>query len=182
MLSNVTDGLNDGVDATGSRRSRTALCPLTVAAAMPEDRIRRFADAEFFWDRHANPASGWSRVPTGPLLLYAVYARNWRLLAAVVAFVVVNPILFPEREPADPAEEGWMTRGVRGEQLWLRGTDAGRANLLNVAAVPVFCYAVYAAVRRKPRATAVATAASMALKLAFVNEMAKLYERESSPE
>ncbi|MFC4450873.1 DUF6653 family protein [Halorussus aquaticus] len=137
---------------------------------------RRLAEADF-WDRHANPASGWSRVPTGPLLVYAIYARNWRLLAATVAFVAVNPVLFPEPDP--DADEGWMTKGVRGERLWVRGADAGRANLLNVANAPVFLYALYSAVRRRPGRTGLFTALTMALKLAFVDRMAKLYERES---
>lgn len=142
---------------------------------------RRFADSEFFWGRHANPASGWSRVPTGPLLLYALYRRNWKLLAGTVLFVAVNPILFPADESEeDDGLEGWMTKGVRGEQLWLQGTDAGRANWLNVLNVPVFLYALYSAYRQHPRATFLATAATMALKLLFVNEMAKLYERDQS--
>lgn len=136
---------------------------------------RRLADAGF-WERHENPASGWSRVPTGPLLVYAIYARNWRLLGATVLFVAVNPVLFPAPGPED--KEGWMTKGVRGERLWLQGADAGRANLLNVANVPVFLLALYAAVRRRPARTAVLTALSMALKLAFVSRMVALYERE----
>ncbi|NHN60297.1 MULTISPECIES: DUF6653 family protein [Halorussus] len=137
---------------------------------------RRLAEADF-WDRHENPASGWTRVPTGPLLVYALYARNWKLLAATVAFVVVNPVLFPEPDPE--SDEGWMTRGVRGERLWVEGADAGRANLLNVVNAPVFLYALYSAVRRKPGRTAVFTALTMSLKLAFVNEMARLYDRET---
>lgn len=152
-----------------------ALCRPGVAARVPDSLARRFADA--FWDRHANPASGWSRVPTGPLLVYAIYARNWRLLAAVVAFVAVNPVLFPAPDSVD--EEAWMTRGVRGEQLWLGGADAGRATLLNAVNVPTFLLALWAAVRRKPRLTAAATALSMALKLAFVDRMARLYDRET---
>lgn len=143
---------------------------------------RRFADSEFFWGRHSNPASGWSRVPTGPLFLYALYRRNWKLLVGTILFVVVNPILFPEKESETGEREtdGWMARGVRGEQRWLQGADAGRANWLNVANVPVFCYALYATYRQKPRATVVATVAMMALKLLFVNEMAKLYDREQA--
>lgn len=118
-------------------------------------------------------------MPAGPLLLYALYRRDWRLLAATVLFVVVNPVLFPATErTGDTSAEGWMAKGVRGEQLWLQGADAGRANWLIVLNVPVFCYALYAASRRKPRATVLATATAMALKLLFVNEMAKLYERE----
>ncbi|UPW01453.1 hypothetical protein M0R88_04950 [Halorussus gelatinilyticus] len=138
---------------------------------------RRLADADF-WERHEHPASGWSRVPTGPLLRYAVYARNWRLFAATVAFVAVNPVLFPE--PGPGADDSWMTRGVCGERLWVQGADAGRAGLLNAVNVPVFCWAVYAAIRRRPARTALFTALSMALKLAFVNEMAKLYDREGA--
>jgi len=140
---------------------------------------RRLADADF-WERHENPASGWSRVPTGPLLLYAIYARNWKLLGATVAFVAVNPVLFPE--PGPEADDSWMTRGVRGERLWVQGADAGRAGLLNAVNVPVFCWAVYAAIRRRPAQTAAFTALSMALKLAFVGEMAKLYDREVAGE
>ncbi|UPV75390.1 hypothetical protein M0R89_04815 [Halorussus limi] len=140
---------------------------------------RRLADADF-WERHENPASGWSRVPTGPLLLYAVYARNWRLLGATAAFVALNPVLFPE--PGPEADASWMTRGVRGERLWVQGADAGRAGLLNAVNVPVFLWAVYAAVRRRPAQTAVFTALTMALKLAFVDRMAKLYDREAGRE
>lgn len=158
------------------------LCSRVVPIRVLSTLKRRFANSEVFWNRHANPASGWSRVPTGPLLLYAIYARNWRLFAAVVGFVVVNPILFPECDAAEFGEEGWMTKGVRGEQRWLGGADAGRANLLNVVNVPVFSVALWAAVRRKPRTAAVATTLTMALKLAFVNEMAKLYDRETAAE
>ncbi|WP_135853574.1 DUF6653 family protein [Halorussus salinus] len=140
---------------------------------------RRLADAEF-WERHENPASGWTRLPTAPLLMYAIYARNWRLLAATVAFVVVNPILFPK--PGPEADDSWMTRGVRGERLWVQGADAGRANLLNVASAPAFLWAIYAAIRRRPARTAFFTALSMALKLAFVNEMVKLYDRAVASE
>lgn len=146
---------------------------------------RRLADSDVFWDRHANPASGWSRVPTGPLLIYALYARNWTLLATTLAFVVVNPVLFPALDDdaaRAAAEKHWITRGVRGEQLWLQGADAGRANWLNRLNVPVSLYALRAAIRRQPRRTAVATALLMTLKLAFVNEMAELYENERARE
>ena len=29
------------------------------------------------WQRHANPWSVWTRVPIGPLLVLAIYARLW---------------------------------------------------------------------------------------------------------
>jgi hypothetical protein len=48
-----------------------------------------------------------------------------------------------------------------------------------VVNVPVFLLALYSAVRRKPAATALLTALSMALKLTFVNQMVALYDREA---
>jgi hypothetical protein len=140
---------------------------------------RRLADGDF-WERHESPASGWSRVPAGPLLVYAIYARNRRLLAATLVSTVVNPVLFPA--PGPEADESWMTRGVRCERLWLEGADVGRTNWLNVVNVPVFLAALYSVFRQQPARTAAFTGLSMALKLAFVNEMAKLYEREGSSE
>lgn len=58
----------------------------------------------------------------------------------------------------------------------------GAANLRNVVTVPVFFVALRAAVRRRPRTTAFATVLTMAPKLAFVNERAKLYDREAAAE
>lgn len=86
---------------------------------------RRIADAfrmdEAAWARHANPWSGWTRVPCLPLLALAVWSRAWigwwALLpvAAALAWIWVNPRVFPPPRRHD----GWMTRGVLGERLWL---------------------------------------------------------------
>jgi hypothetical protein len=43
-----------------------------------------------------------------PLLVLSVYRRDGRPVAGTVAFVVVNPALFPP--PAD--DDAWMTRVV----------------------------------------------------------------------
>ena len=74
------------------------------------------------WRRHANPWSGWSRMLTTlPLLGLAIWSRVWlgwwALLpvAVAVAWIWVNPRAFPE-----PARfDGWMTRGVMGERIFL---------------------------------------------------------------
>ena len=128
----------------------------------------------YFWARHANPKSGWSRIVSLPLLMACIYHRNWRGLALTVAFVVLNPVLF---SPPDD-DSAWMTKVVYGERLWTQGERAylkypGVLNVLNgVASV----YAVYAALRQRPTETALATALSMAGKFWFVAEMVHLYE------
>ncbi len=86
---------------------------------------RRIAAAfrmdEATWARHANPWSGWTRVPTLPLLALAAWSRVWigwwalLSVAAVMAWVWANPRIFPPPDRWD----GWMTRGVLGERLWL---------------------------------------------------------------
>lgn len=74
------------------------------------------------WARHANPWSGWTRVATLPLLAVAIWSREWIGWWALVAVTAValwtwlNPRLFPP--PA--SHDAWMTRGVLGEQVWLK--------------------------------------------------------------
>jgi hypothetical protein len=130
-----------------------------------------------FWDRHANPKSGWSRVALGPLLVYAFYRRDRRLLAAVAVAAVVNPVAFPP-PPADT--DDWMTRAVRAEQWWLdEGNGAfglGWPNVLNALNVPAFGYTLYAAARRRPVGAAVGVAVSMALKFGWIELVARRYD------
>lgn len=134
-----------------------------VAAAITAPLRDRLIDA--FWARHSNPKSGATRVLTTPALVYAVYRRRPRLLLAVVLFTAVNPVLFPPLERTD----SWFSRAVLAERAWLaagNGTvGASCPNLLNALNVPTFLSALYAARERRPVVTALATAASMALKL-----------------
>lgn len=129
--------------------------------------------ADVFWARHANPWSGWSRVAVSPVLVYAVYRRNWRLLAAALAFTVVNPVLFPRPERTD----NWMSRGVLAEREWIEAGEGTMGptypNVLNRLAVPAWLFALYAAARRRPVATVVGTAAAMALKLWWVDAIVR---------
>jgi len=139
------------------------------------DLRERLEDA--FWARHANPKSGWSRTLTGPLLLLALYRRSWRLLGFAVAFTVLNPILFGR---PDPDAESWMKRAVEAERWWLDQGNApmslGWPNVLNVANVPTFCYALLAAYRRQPVRATVALAASMGLKFGWIELIARQYD------
>ncbi|WP_254832971.1 DUF6653 family protein [Haloglomus salinum] len=137
------------------------------------------------WARHENPWSGWTRVPAGPALLLAVHLRSKRLLAVVLGWVVVNPFLF---SPPDPETESWMTRGVRAERWWLgegRGTlGLDWPNVVNLAGALAYVVGLVAALRRRPRATAVATLLASGLKLAWIAVIARRYDQrdESSNE
>ena len=72
------------------------------------------------WMRHANPWSVWTRFAVLPLLILAVWSRDWIgwwSLAAVVAVLVsmmVNPMLFGEPR----STRNWASKGVFGEHIW----------------------------------------------------------------
>ena len=128
----------------------------------------------YFWARHANPKSGWSRVASMPLLMACLYRRNWRGVALTLGFVVVNPFLFSPPED----DSAWMTRVVSGERLWTQ-QEHGRLSypeVLNLCNGVAAAYAVYAALEQRPAETALATALSMALKFWFVAELVHLYD------
>lgn len=73
------------------------------------------------WERHANPASGWSRVPVLPLLALAIWSRTWiewwsvLPIALTVIWIWFNPRVFPVPASTDY----WMSKGVLGERVWL---------------------------------------------------------------
>lgn len=132
---------------------------------------------ELFWARHSNPKSGWSRVPTGPVLVYAVYRRDPRLLAAALVWTVVNPVLFAPPE----TDDAWMTRGVMAERWWVREEGRGTLglsspNVYNTVAAGAFLYAVFAAWRRRPAGTAVATILGSGLKLWWIGVLVRRYD------
>ena len=130
--------------------------------------------ADVFWARHANPWSSGTRILATPVLVYAIYRRNRRLLAATLAFVAVNPVLFPRPARTDR----WLSRIVLAERVWIdedNGTmGLDYPNVLNLLNVPASLLAVYAAVRRRPAATVLATATAMVLKLWWVDAIVRL--------
>ncbi|GAA4865214.1 DUF6653 family protein [Actinomycetospora straminea] len=71
------------------------------------------------WLRHANPWSVWTRFAVLPLLAIAAWSRVWigwwALVAAlvVVAFTVVNPLLFPPPR----STRNWASKAVLGERV-----------------------------------------------------------------
>ncbi|ODR82507.1 hypothetical protein BG842_21350 [Haladaptatus sp. W1] len=126
------------------------------------------------WERHANPRSGWSRVLSFPVLMYAIYARRPRLVLGALGFIAVNPVLFSPPEDAD----AWMTRVVLGERMYYRHKDGRRAvDLLNYINGPITACAVHSAYRRRPLRTVFFTGLSMATKFLFVAYVAAYYDR-----
>ncbi|TQQ80183.1 DUF6653 family protein [Halonotius roseus] len=128
-----------------------------------------------FWERHANPKSGWSRLLITPALLAAIYHRNPRLAAAAIGYAVVNPVLFSPPEDTD----AWMSRVVLAERWWTQEHSVislGYPNVLNVCNLGVTAYAVAAAAWKQPVRTAVAGVASMLLKLWYVAALVRRYD------
>ncbi|KAA9398188.1 hypothetical protein Har1130_04985 [Haloarcula sp. CBA1130] len=136
---------------------------------------------DWFWARHSNPKSGWSRVPTGAVIVYAVYQRRWRLLTASLLWTVINPILFA---PPD-TEDAWMTRAVLAERWWLRQQENGtmgldRPNAYNTGGALASVVALYAAWRRRPAIATAGTLAMVGLKLWWLREIVQRYDASGS--
>jgi hypothetical protein len=129
------------------------------------------------WRRHSNPASGWTRVPMGAVIVYALYRRNWRLLLAALAWTVLNPIVFsPPR-----SEDAWMTRAVLAERWWVREQDRGTLgirypNVCNTVSAVGFLGALFGAWRQRPAIAAVGTLVGSASKLWWIHELVRRYD------
>lgn len=134
-----------------------------------------------YWNRQANPNSGLTRLGTGPLLMYALYRRSWRLAGATLVFSLLNPLLFSERtEDSD----SWFTRASRASEAEIGdGVPVFSGEwpaVLNVLNLPVFLYALYAALEQRPVGTATATALFVGLKLWYLNELVMDYDRKET--
>lgn len=137
---------------------------------------------EVFWSRHANPKSGWTRVPTGPLLIYAIYRRDWRLFLAGMVWAAINPLLFGPPE----TDDAWMTRGVLAERWWVRDERNGTIglsypNVCNTISGLAFLYAFVAAWRRRPAGTALATVVASGLKLWWIGVLVRRFDSATDP-
>jgi hypothetical protein len=126
------------------------------------------------WRRHANPWSGWSRAATTPVLVYALYRRDWRLVTASLVWLIANPAAFPPPETAD----AWMTRGVLAERAWLQAGNGtigtSWPNVLNLLNVPATLYVGWATLRRRPVHAVVSTTLLIGLKLLWMREIIDL--------
>ncbi|WP_224336808.1 DUF6653 family protein [Haloprofundus halobius] len=142
--------------------------PAVVDSSNIDQRSLRARLQDKFWRRHSNPWSAGTRFTITPVLMYAIYHRKWRLLAAAVAFTIVNPVLFSEPERTD----NWLSEVVLAEETWLdegNGTmDFSYPNVLNVVNAVSGILALVSAIRRKPVGTVVGTAGILVFKTWWV--------------
>jgi hypothetical protein len=143
---------------------------------MVPDLPERLVDSA--WARHSNPKSGWTRVPSGAVVVYAIYDRNWRLLGAALVWTALNPFLFSP----PGTEDAWMTRAVLAERWWIeeegnRTVGLGYPNACNTAGALGFLYALYAAWRRSPTGAALGVVASVGLKLWWLRVLVDHYDQ-----
>lgn len=156
---------------------------------MTADTANRLAGAlgmdEAAWTRHANPWSGWTRMPVLPLLALTLWSRVWigwwclLPLAALVVWTRVNPRAFPP--PRSTAS--WMSRAVLGERAWLNagsvpipGHHARAARRLSAAALFGLLPLVHGLLALNPWATALGVGWVLCAKLWFLDRMTWLWQ------
>jgi hypothetical protein len=78
------------------------------------------------WMRHANPTSVWTRFLALPLLVVALWSRDWigwlSLIPIVLSLVwmAINPVFFAKPR----STRNWASKGVLGERVWAEGDKA----------------------------------------------------------
>lgn len=123
--------------------------------------------------RHSNPWSAWTRLLSAPLVFVPVWNRSWRQGALLAAWLVANPVIFPE--PRD--DKAWATRAMLGEEMWIAERPVDRGMALNVAATLLGLGGVWGALRRRPMPTVVCAVGQVAMLLAYWREMVLYYGR-----
>lgn len=126
--------------------------------------------------RHCHPFSAWSRWASTPLCLVPLWTRRWRHGALVAAWMAVNPVVFGE--PAH--ERAWASRAMLGEEIWIGERPRDLAMAVNAAATAAGLGAAVAAWRKRVAPAAAATAAQMALLLAYWELMARYHARHGN--
>jgi hypothetical protein len=147
------------------------------------EKLMGMSDA--VWQRHANPISGWSRVPVLPLLALGIWSRvwlGWWALLPIVAVLIwtwLNPRIFPVPNSID----NWMSKGVLGERVLLNRSKepipfhhARMATILNVLAGVGLIPFVVGLVQLNVWATVAGTSVMMIAKLWFLDRMVWLFD------
>jgi hypothetical protein len=138
------------------------------------------------WMRHANPASVWTRFAVLPLLVLAVWSRDWvgwwslAAVALALVFMMVNPLLFPPPR----STRHWTSKGVFGERIWTERDKTElppqfRSRVLSVTyAIQVVGMAVlvYGLIRFDLLATVTGLVIAQTAKAWFIDRMVLLFE------
>ena len=138
------------------------------------------------WMRHANPLSVWTRFTVLPLLVVAIWSRDWIgwwslvPIALAVVWMIVNPRLFPPPR----STRSWASKGVFGERVWAEGDRESfpaqfRSRVLAVAQgyqVLGMLPLVYGLVALDPIVAACGVAIVQGGKLWYIDRMVLLFE------
>lgn len=144
------------------------------------------------WLRHANPVSVWTRFAALPLIILAIWSRDWiGWLSLVpitlsVVWMAVNPLFFRPPKSTD----NWASKSVLGERIW---TESDRATLprhfrTQWATVAQLYQTVglgiltYGLIVLDPLATVAGLFITQGGKAWFLDRMVLLYEGTSSDE
>lgn len=137
------------------------------------------------WKRHANPWSGWTRVPILPLLALAVWSRVWLgwgalfPIGGLLAWTWLNPRVFPPAASPDR----WMSKGTLGERVWLNRDrvpvpdhHTGVPTVLMTVSGIGSVVLIWGLATLSVWPTVVGTVVAIGGKLWFIDRMAWLYE------
>ena len=142
------------------------------------ERLLGMGDAH--WRRHANPFSVWTRFTCLPLLVLAIYARQWigwwalPLFLAAAVWTWANPRAFPP-----PSDFGsWASRGTLGERIFLARDQydvaphhVRAAHVLTVLSALGVLPLIYGLIVLNPWATMLGLVATIPPKVWFVDRM-----------
>ena len=137
------------------------------------------------WERHANPASGWTRMLTLPIFAFAIWSRAWLgwWCLMPVALVILWTWLNPRAFKAPRSTDSWMSKGILGERVWLNSSlvtiprhHERMATRLNTLAVIGFAPTVYGLVCYEAWAAAAGVSIMMIAKLWFLDRMVWLFD------
>lgn len=122
--------------------------------------------------RHSNPLSAWSRWATIPLVVVPFWTRNRKHAAAVAAWMLANPVIFPEPS----SHRAWSTRAMLGEEAWSSRMRLDGATAVSAATTAAMAVGIIGGWRKSAKLAVPAVAAQMALTLAFWQLMIKHYD------
>jgi len=134
--------------------------------------------SEKIWRRHTNPLSGWTRVVAFFLIPIPIWIQNWYLLAGLLVFFAVNPILFPEPKN----KNNWMSKSILGEELWTKKGVIQKdfPTVLNLFNGLFFFTLIYGAYNNFLEITIFSTILSSVFKLWYLDKMVLYYENKKN--
>lgn len=127
---------------------------------------------DWFWERHSNPFSAWSRMLSYPLVFFPFWYHSLLGAIPVVIWFALNPLIFPKPQSTD----NWASKAVLGEKLWVK-KKRGMPLFLAVATAPFFIVSIYTAYKQMFWPTMFFGGMAFMLKVWFCDRVVVLYER-----